>query len=169
MGFLSNIFAGGASSVIDSVGNALDKVITTKGEKLQLELEMKNAEFQFQTEMRKLSVEEKQNVYVDIDSARKMAAAVQTSPNATKLSKNVSSYLALGTTTLAFVLFYLVVFQNKTLIDHDSKEVVIYILGVLSAIVTQIFSYYFGSSMGSAEKNKIIENMHDLSVAEKVK
>jgi len=33
--------------------------------------------------------------------------------------------------------------------------------GVLSAIVTQIFSYYSGSSMGSTDKNKIIESMHD--------
>ena len=35
MGFLSNIFPGGASSVIDSIGNTLYKVITTKGEKMQ--------------------------------------------------------------------------------------------------------------------------------------
>jgi hypothetical protein len=48
-------------------------------------------------------------------------------------------------------------------------DVVIYILGVLSAIVTQIFSYYFGSSMGSADKNKIIESMQDQSVAGSVK
>ena len=29
-----------------------------------------------------------------------------------------------------------------------------YILGVLSAVLSQIYSYYFGSSAGSAEKNR---------------
>ncbi len=164
MGLLSNIFTGGASSVIDSVGNVLDKVVTTKGEKMQLDLEMKTAEYQFQTDMKKLTNDQQQQIFQDVNSARVMAAQVQTSANATWLAKNVSPLLAIGTTVLAFVLFYFVVFKNKALIDNNSKDVVIYILGVLSAIVTQIFSFYFGSSQGSQDKNKIIENMHDKSV-----
>lgn len=164
MGLLANIFTGGASSVIDSVGNVLDKVVTTKGEKMQLDLEMKTAEYQFQTDMKKLSNEQQQQIFQDVNSARLMAAQVQTNANAPWLAKNVSPLLAIGTTLLAFVLFYFVVFKNKVLIDNNSKDVVIYILGVLSAIVTQIFSFYFGSSQGSADKNKIIENMHDKSV-----
>jgi hypothetical protein len=32
---------------------------------------------------------------------------------------------------------------------------------VLSAAVTQIFSYYFGSSKGSADKSKQIDNILD--------
>jgi hypothetical protein len=159
MGFLSNLFTGGTSNVIDSIGNTLDKVITTKGERMQLELEMKKADMDFQTEMRKLSVREKELIYGDVDSARKMSAQIQTSSYATKLSKNTGPFLALGTTFLAFVLFYFVVFQNKVLIDNNSKDVVIYILGVLSAIITQIFSFYFGSSQGSNDKTKIMEDM----------
>jgi hypothetical protein len=33
------------------------------------------------------------------------------------------------------------------------------VLGVLSAIMTQVFSFYFGSSLSSENKNKIIEGM----------
>ena len=130
---------------------------------------MKKADMDFQTEMRKLSVEEKALAFGDIDSARKMAAAVQTSPSATKLSKNVASFLALGTTAMAFLLFYFVVFRNKTLINNDTKDVVIYILGVLSAIITQIFSFYFGSSQGSSDKSKMMEGMYNQSMAGKAK
>jgi hypothetical protein len=36
--------------------------------------------------------------------------------------------------------------------NATQKDLVVYILGVLSAVVTQIFSYYFGSSQGSARK-----------------
>ncbi len=36
------------------------------------------------------------------------------------------------------------------------KEIMLYILGVLSAIATQIYSYYFGSSRGSAIKSETL-------------
>ena len=37
-------------------------------------------------------------------------------------------------------------------VTPEAKDILIYILGVLSALVTQIASYYFGSSMGSKDK-----------------
>ena len=167
MGLLKDLFAGGASQLVDSIGNALGKVVTTTQEKMQLELEMKKADWQFQTDMMKLSVEEKQLVFQDVDSARKMTAEVQTSANATKLSKNVSPILALGTTLLTFVLFYLLIFQKHQLETNNTKEIVLYILGVLSAIVTQIYSFYFGSSQGSSDKNQIIQAMRNKADAGK--
>ncbi|MGQ0708998.1 MAG: hypothetical protein ACT4NV_04535 [Rhodoferax sp.] len=36
------------------------------------------------------------------------------------------------------------------------KEIMLYILGVLSAIASQIYAYYFGSSRGSARKDETI-------------
>ena len=44
-------------------------------------------------------------------------------------------------------------------IDPSRKDILIYVLGVLSAIATQIVSYYFGSSQGSAAKNSAIDKM----------
>jgi len=38
----------------------------------------------------------------------------------------------------------------------EVKDVVLYVLGVLSAILTQVFSFYFGSFQGSSDKNKTI-------------
>jgi len=35
----------------------------------------------------------------------------------------------------------------------ENEQIIIYILGVLSAIDTQIFSFYFGSSHGSQQKD----------------
>jgi len=78
--------------------------------------------------------------------------------NASSLSKNIGSYLAITTTLLTFVLFYIVIFRNET-IKAEVKDVVIYVLGVLSTILTQVFSFYFGSSQGSVDKSKIIEGM----------
>jgi hypothetical protein len=42
-----------------------------------------------------------------------------------------------------------------------AKEIMLYVLGVLSAILTQIFGYYFGSSRSSAEKTRAINEILD--------
>jgi hypothetical protein len=158
MGFLTDLFSGGAGKLVDSVGNVLDKVVTTKGEIMQQELEMKKAELQYQLDTKRLGIEEQKNVLQDIDSARQRSTSVETNMNASSLSKNIGSYLAITTTLLTFVLFYIVIFRNET-IKAEVKDVVIYVLGVLSTILTQVFSFYFGSSQGSVDKSKIIEGM----------
>ncbi len=158
MGFIRDLFSGGAGKLVDSVGKVLDNVVTTKEEKLQLENEMRKSELQYQIEMKKLSIEERRMVFEDIDSAREREAKVQTSEHATKLSKNISPYLAMGTTLITMVFFYILIFKPES-ITKESRDIVLYILGVLSAILTQIYSYYFGSSAGSADKAETIANM----------
>ncbi len=158
MGFLSNIFSGGAGSIVDAIGNTVDKLTTTKEEKMQLELEMTKAGMQYQLELQKLSLEEKQQLFTDTDSARKRSSVVETSDHATLLSRNTSSYLAIGATVLTFSMFYIILFHSCTL-DGISKDIILYILGVLSAILTQIFSFYFGSSHSSVVKDEIIHGM----------
>jgi len=159
MSFITDLFSGGAGKLVDSVGNVLDKVVTTKGEIMQQELEMKKAELQYQLDNKRLGVEEQKNLLQDVDSARQRSTAVETNGNASSLSKNIGSYLAITTTLLTFVLFYIVIFRNET-IKAEVKDVVIYVLGVLSTILTQVFSFYFGSSQGSVDKSKIIEGMN---------
>jgi hypothetical protein len=165
MGLLDSLFSGGGSNLVDSVGNLLTKINAPKEEQLQQELEIVKADTQFQVDMKKLSNDEQQMIYQDISSARTMSTALQTSPDATKLSKNTTPYLAIGTTLLTFTLFFMLIFYNNYLINSGSKEIVLYILGVMSAILTQIYSFYFGSSQGSSDKNKIIENMHNNSIS----
>jgi hypothetical protein len=160
MGFIQDLFSGGASTLVDSVGKVLDNVVTTKEEKMQLENEIRKSEIQFQLEMKKLSNEEQRMIMDDMNSARNREVQIQTSENASKLAKNVSPILAFGTTLLTMLFFYILVFKPNS-ISPDSKEIVLYILGVLSAILTQVYSYYFGSSAGSADKAKTIANMKD--------
>ena len=160
MGILQNLFSGGASTLVDSVGKVLDNVVTSREEKMQLENEIRKSELQFQVDMKKLSNEEQQMILGDISSARQREVQVQTSENATKLAKNISPILALGTVVITLALFYVLVFSPKT-VEGDSKDIVMYILGVLSAILTQIYSYYFGSSAGSAAKSKTLANITD--------
>ncbi len=161
MGFIKDLFSGGSSELVHSVGKVLDKVVTTKAEKMQLEMEMKKAERQFELDMANLSLEERKAMLGDVASARASNAAVETSATASRLSKNVSAILALGGTLLCFALFAWLMFGEwKNPDDSDKKEIILYVLGVLSGILSQIYSYYFGSSQGSATKTDIISSMH---------
>ena len=88
-------------------------------------------------------------ILADKANARDREARVVESQNAPLINKIVTPALALGVTGLSFVLFAVLIFVE---VKPEAKDILIYILGVLSAAVTQILSYYFGSSVGSKDK-----------------
>ena len=91
-------------------------------------------------------------------SARQRESEVASSENAPTINKIITPVLALGTILLSFILFYIVAFDTSVF-SNANKDIIIYILGVLSAIDTQIIGYYFGSSSASADKTKTIEQI----------
>lgn len=94
----------------------------------------------------------------DLDSARKRESEIVTSEAAPLINKIITPILAASVLLMTFILFGLVLFDDGN-IDPSRKDILIYVLGVLSAIATQIVSYYFGSSQGSAAKNSAIDKM----------
>lgn len=94
----------------------------------------------------------------DRKSARDREAQISTSADAPLLNKIVLPILAIGVMVLSFLLFYIVAFDSD-IVTTRNKDVIIYILGVLSAIDTQIIQYYFGSSSGSTQTRGFLENM----------
>ena len=89
--------------------------------------------------------------FKDIDSARNRETQIATSEAAPLLNKIITPVLALSITGLSFILFGVIIFMEVT---PQAKDILIYVLGVLSALVTQVASYYFGSSMGSKDKTE---------------
>jgi hypothetical protein len=100
--------------------------------------------------LREIDLKEIEAHAKDRDSARNRETAIATSDKAPMLNKLVTPVLALGVVGLSFVLFTILIFVN---VKPEAKDILIYILGVLSAAVTQILSYYFGSSQGSKDKS----------------
>jgi hypothetical protein len=160
MSFIKDLFSGGANTLVDSVGKVLDNVITTKEEKMQLENEIRKSELQFQLDLKKLSNEEQQMMLGDISSARQREVEVQTSEKASWMAKNIQHAIAAGTTLITLLFFYILIFKPES-ITSESKDIVLYILGVLSAILTQVYSYYFGSSAGSAAKSVTLAGLQE--------
>ena len=94
----------------------------------------------------------------DRDSARKRESEIASSEYAPFINKIITPVLASGTLLLSFVLFYIVAFDTSVF-TNANKDIIIYILGVLSAIDTQIIGYYFGSSSSSAQKTATLEGL----------
>jgi hypothetical protein len=92
----------------------------------------------------------------DTDSAREREVQISTSDKAPLLNKIVTPVLALSILMLTFVLFGVVMFDDSP-VEASRKDILIYILGVLSAIASQIVSYYFGSSQSSKDKTDALK------------
>ncbi|MCW5198940.1 hypothetical protein VU07_02805 [Desulfobulbus sp. F4] len=73
------------------------------------------------------------------------------------LAKNIHSLLAVGIISLTFLMYWYVINLDKA--DDKLKDIIIYILGALTATSTQVVSYYFGSSSGSANKSKTLDDI----------
>lgn len=72
------------------------------------------------------------------------------------ITKNITSLLAIGILTGSMIIALLVFFVDFP----DSQEnILIFVLGSLFSIATQVVSYYFGSSQGSKDKTKDIEGL----------
>jgi hypothetical protein len=93
----------------------------------------------------------------DTADARQREVQIATAEKAPLLNKIITPVLALSVILLTFGLFAVVMF-DATPVDSSRKDILVYVLGVLSAVSTQVASYYFGSSAGSSYKNETIRD-----------
>lgn len=156
--FLTSLFSSGASSLVSAVGDAIDKVVTSDEEKKELDNELAKATMQYEIEMATLGLQEKQAYLADVNSARDNQSRVQESEHASWLAKNVHPLLAFAIMGLTFILYTVVIYGStkEGFLRPETKDIVIYILGALTTVATQVVSYFFGSSSGSADKSKAL-------------
>jgi hypothetical protein len=94
----------------------------------------------------------------EMDSARKRETEIATSEFAPTINKIITPILALGTVSLTFVLFLVIIFVE---VNTQSKDILIYVLGALTSAMTMVLGYYFGSSQGSKEKSAQLDEIMD--------
>lgn len=128
-------------------------------------IRLKSAEMEHEEELLRLKIEENKldlaelELFMkDVNSAREREVQISTSEKAPLLNKIVTPVLALSLLLATFILFGIVMFDNDP-IEPTRKDILIYILGVLSTISTQVIAYYFGSSQGSRDKSDQIKEM----------
>lgn len=145
-------------AILDIGGKLIDRFFPDPEQKAKAQMEL--MKMQQEGELAKMANDtELAKIYAaDLDSARKRESEIVTSDKAPLINKIITPVLASAVLLMTFGLFSIVLFDNGD-IDPSRKDILIYVLGVLSAIATQIVSYYFGSSQGSASKNSAIDKM----------
>lgn len=139
----------GLDSILNIGGKLIDKLIPDPEAAAKAQLEL--TKLAQEGELTKIANEVK-----DRSDARNRELQIATSDAAPLLNKLVTPILALGSVILSFTLFGVLIFID---VKAEAKDILIYILGVLSAAVTQILSYYFGSSSGQADKEEKIKEL----------
>jgi len=149
------VMAKGKKVVEDKLGIELKPDMSSEQlQQLQIaQMEHEEELLKLRLEDKKLNLQELDMLLKDTDSARDREIEIATSDNAPMLNKVITPILALGVLLLTFVLFGIAMF-DATPVESSRKDILIYVLGVLSAISTQIVSYYFGSSQGSKDKSE---------------
>jgi len=104
----------------------------------------------------KLDLAELQARLKDTNDAREREVQIANSDKAPLINKIVTPVLALSILLLTFVLFGVVMFDGSP-VEASRKDILIFVLGVLSSIASQIVSYYFGSSQGSKDKSDALK------------
>lgn len=139
------------SAGLEFAGKVVDRIWPDATEQQKAEASARIAEMAHAEGLFKAEVQDRQ-------SARERESQIATSADAPLLNKIVLPILAIGVLVLSFVLFYIVAFDSDV-VTARNKDVIIYILGVLSAIDTQVIQYYFGSSSGSTQTRAFLEGM----------
>jgi hypothetical protein len=133
-----------------SIGEkVLDKVIPDPGAKAEAQAKLMEM-------AQKGDLAELEFMAKEMASARDREVQIATSEFAPMLNKIVTPILALGTVALTFILYAIIIFTD---VNEQSKDILIYVLGALTSAVTMVLGYYFGSSAGSKEKSKQIDDL----------
>lgn len=154
MGILSTIFSKAASAVVDSVGNAFDKNFTNKEEKDAAKIELQK-EINRHLEV----VESEGNKIVelqfkDVADARNREIQIVTSDKAPLLNKVIQPIIALIVIGATLIIWAMILFRH-----YEPKTSESMIIGSLTTLTGMVLSYYFGSSTGSATKQKQLDTM----------
>lgn len=139
-GMATKWLAGALLGDEDAGENALEQVILNASPDIMLKI--KEMESNFKIKMKELGITEEQLHAKDRDSARKMA--IQT----TLLPQIIISIIFI----IAFSSILYTVFNKVLVMDETQKNIMIYLLGILSAGMIQVMNFWFGSSSGSKEK-----------------
>lgn len=138
---IANALTGG---IVGQIGEVLSKTNTTDKERLELQQAIEKQVQDHVAQMENLAIERERLVISDRDSARKREVAVK---------DYVPALLAVFLTAGFFGLLAWMMYEAP---PDGSRDVLNIMLGSLGTGWMSVIAYYFGSSAGSAGKDKVL-------------
>ncbi len=109
-----------------------------------------------QERLQELQLEETKAFLVDIDSARQREAAIVAATGGKDIHLYYLAYIVIGAFFLLIAMLVYGAFdKNSGISELGQNPLIMMIVGGLISGFTQVLSYFFGSSKGSADKNKM--------------
>lgn len=154
--FITNILAGGGSKLIETISNTVDEFTLSKEEKEAIKLKLIE-EANKHTQLMEIELTKQMDIeQKEMDSARKREIDIATSDKAPLLNKIITPILALLVLGSTFIFWYIIIFKDL----EPHKEVLISgIIGSLTTISMGVIGYYFGSSIGSKDKQTLLDKL----------
>jgi len=151
---LTGLFSGGASKIVDSVKGVISEFHLSPEDKLKaeqaiLEATNKHIEVMEQEFTKQFEIQMK-----EMDSARKREIDIATSDKAPLLNKIITPILAMLILGSTFIFWYIIIFKD---ISKEKEVLISGIIGSLTTVSMGVVGYYFGSSIGSANKQSQID------------
>lgn len=149
MSWLSDLIGNGAGDIIDSITDGVDKFITTDEEKQELALKKQ----EMQLKIRQMQIDADKKYYEDRQSARSMQMETKSKiPGALTIIFTVAFF--------GLIAFILILLFDKLDVQIPNYIVALIstIFGSVATIMTQIISFYFGSSKSGDEQNERMTN-----------
>ena len=151
---LTGLFSGGASKIVDSVKGVISEFHLSPEDKLKaeqaiLEATNKHIETMEQEFTKQFEIQMK-----EMDSARKREIDIATSDKAPLLNKIITPILAMLILGSTFIFWYIIIFKD---ISKEKEVLISGIIGSLTTVSMGVVGYYFGSSIGSANKQSQID------------
>jgi len=134
MGWFSDIISGGVDKIVDSVGNAVDKVFTSDEERLKLQNELEKIRLEAKLSAAKMEQEAEAKMEEEI-SKRWQADMSSDEPMAKKVRPLSLIYLL-------FFMSLIIVTDSVEILAFDVKESYVDLIQIL---LLTVFAAYFGS------------------------
>ena len=128
----------------------LDKILPDPEAKAKAILELQKLEQS--GELKKIEVE-----FQNVDSAREREMKIANSEFAPMVNKVIVPCLAILIVFLTFGMMSAILFMDIE--SGKNYDISLYILGLLSGALMSCINYYFGSSTGSKEKSKELQDI----------
>ncbi|MCZ8355480.1 MAG: hypothetical protein O9340_12135 [Cyclobacteriaceae bacterium] len=153
MSWIKNLFSGKGKSLADTLVNGLDEIITNKEELAQVKLLLDKETHRHMEQLEANILREYEFEIQDRSNARNREIEVMRG-GSKNITQNVLAYMGI----IAF--FYMtgyIISRGLGEMSAEESFIIGNLTGLAGAIAKDIYSYYFGSSIGSRNKDVLIE------------
>ena len=140
-----------ASTLVDSVGDIVFK-------KKELEIEVQKLVHEYQAKLLDAANEDSRIQAETLKAAYDREARINESEHSSKLSKNITSILAILIVFFTFVYGLILIYKS---FDEKASDIVLSFVELLKTLTVLVIGYYFGSSSGSKQKSEVISRYNE--------